>query len=71
MNTYQDNHPRKKSLGYICVILSSEIFKVVCITNKKLSQFLLLTVNISSYGLVSVLNSIVPFQGPPQGSSVI
>ena len=37
MNTYQGGHnqPRKKSLGNVCVILSSEIFKVVCITNKK------------------------------------
>ena len=37
MNTYHggQNRPRKKSLGNICVILSSEIFKVVCITNKK------------------------------------
>ena len=37
MNTYQgsQNRPRKKSLGNVCVILSSEIFKVVGITNKK------------------------------------
>ena len=36
MNTYQGgrNQPKKKSLGYVCVILSSEILKVVCITNK-------------------------------------
>ena len=34
---------------------------------KKLSQFLLLTANISPLGLVSALNSIVPLQGLPQG----
>ena len=33
---------------------------------KKLSQFLLLTVNISHQGRFSVLNSIVAIQGPPQ-----
>ena len=33
---------------------------------KKLSQFLLLTVDISHQGLYSALNSIVPIQGPPQ-----
>ena len=37
MNTYQGgwNRPRKKSLGYVWVILSSYILKVVYITNKK------------------------------------
>ena len=34
---------------------------------KELSQFLFVTINISSDGLVSALNSIVPLQGPPQG----
>ena len=29
------NRTTKKSLGHVCVILSSEILKVVCITNKK------------------------------------
>ena len=68
MNTYQGdrNRPRKKSQGLVCVILSSEIFKVLCITNKKLSQLLLLKVNVSSSGLVSSLKSIVSLQDPPQ-----
>ena len=68
MNTYQGdrNRPRKKSLGLACVILSSEIFEVLCITNKKLSQLLLLKVNVSSSGLVSSLKSIVSLQDPPQ-----
>ena len=37
MNTYQGgwNRPQKKSLGYVWVILSSYILKVVYITNKK------------------------------------
>ena len=44
------------------------MFKVVCIKNKeRLSQFLIFTVNISSEGLVSALNSVGPLQGPPQG----
>ena len=36
MNTYQGgrNQPKKKLLGHVCVILSSEILKVVCITTK-------------------------------------
>ena len=36
-NTYHSsrNRPRKKSRGHICVTLSSEMFKVACITNKK------------------------------------
>ena len=29
------NRAKKKSLGHVCVILSWEILKVVCITNKK------------------------------------
>ena len=68
MNNYLDdrNRTRKKSHGNVCVILSSEIFKVVCITNKKLTRFLLLTVNISSWGLVSTLNSIVSLQDHPR-----
>ena len=60
MNTYQScrNRPRKKSLGHACVTISSEIFKIVCITNKKMSQFLVLTVYISSKGLVSLLTEL-------------
>ena len=67
MNTFQgvQNWPRKKSRGTVCVIHSSEIFKVACITNKKLCGFLLLAVNISSLGLVSTLNSIVSLLDPP------
>ena len=37
-------------IGYVCVILSSQTFKVVYITNKKLPQFLLLTAIISFLG---------------------
>ena len=38
----------------------------MCNKQKKLSQSLLPTVNISSQGLASAINSIVPLQGPPQ-----
>ena len=53
MNTYQScrNRPRKKSLGHACVMISSEIFKIVYITNKK-------NVSISgSYGLYFFLGA--------------
>ena len=67
MNTKQDGRkqPKKKSLDFVCVILSSQMFKV------ELSQFLLLTVKVSSQGLVSVLNSIVLLQGLHQGLRVL
>ena len=42
------------------------MFKVVYITNKKLSRFMLLTTNVSSYGLVSILTSIISPQDPLQ-----
>ena len=51
------------TVPYVCVTLSSWIFKVLCIAGKKLSQFFLLTFNISTILLVSALNSI----GSPQG----
>ena len=54
----------KKSLGNVCVTLSSEIFRVVVLQTKKLFQFLLLTVNSYSLGLASTLNSIVSLQDP-------
>ena len=58
MSTYQcgRNRRRKKSLGHVCVILSSEILKIVCIRNKK-------TISIR---LASTLNLIVFLQDPPQ-----
>ena len=40
------NRAKKKSLGHVCVILSWEILKLYVSQIKKLSQFLLLTVNI-------------------------
>ena len=43
------------------------LFKVVYITNRKPFQLLLLTVNISSQGLFSALNSIIPLHCLPQG----
>ena len=51
------------TVPYVCVTLSSWIFKVLCIAGEKLSQFFLLTFNISTILLVSALNSI----GSPQG----
>ena len=54
----------KKSLGNVCVTLSSEIFRVVVLQTKKLFQFLLLTVNSYSLELASTLNSIVSLQDP-------
>ena len=56
---YTDNYSWE-ILGYVCVILSSLVYVSQA---KNLSQFLLVTVNISFQGLVSALNSI----GPPQG----
>ena len=56
MNTDQggQNQP-KKQLAYVYVMLSLWIFKILCITNKKkLSQYLLVTVNISSNELILI-----------------
>ena len=49
----------------IAKFLRTPISKKIC--ESLLPQFLLLTVNISSQGLDSALNSIVSLQGPPQG----
>ena len=58
---------KEESLGNACAILSSKIFnlKLFVSQTKKLSQFLLLTVNISSQEFVSTLNSIVSLQDHP------
>ena len=56
LNMPEGNRPRKrpskKSVGHVCLILSSKISAVVCITNKKLSWLLLLADNIPSLRFV-------------------
>ena len=69
MYTYHDeqNRTRKKPLGYVCVILSSKIFKVACITKKTavLSSCFFLLILLFR-GFFFALNSIVSVQGLPQ-----
>ena len=64
MITGSSEPTKEKSISYVCVILNSIISLNI---TKKLSQFLLLTVNISSWGLFPALDSIVALQGSPQG----
>ena len=51
MNAYQGgrNQPKKKLLGHVCAILSSEILKVVRVTNKLSKE----TVNVQTASILA------------------